>query len=170
MKVIVLDPWKVLLAGVLSALLIALSVLGVLALAGVFSSDAAEAYGAAGVGAKRWYFAEGYTGPGFEEWILIYNPPTAAGGTGQYFGPIIDMYGPGGYIGRYDVPGLSPGQRHSVNMNEIAKSLYNYSGDISIVVYHPQYPFLCERAMYFDYKGEITGGSQSWGYQEGSNE
>jgi len=170
MKVIVLDPWKVLLAGVLSALLIALSVLGVLALAGVFSSDAAEAYGAAGVGAKRWYFAEGYTGPGFEEWILIYNPPTGvAGGSGNVSNPVVNLYGPGGFIGNITGLALAPGQRISININEYAKSLYSYTGDISIVVYD-QYPFLCERAMYFDYKGEITGGSQSWGYQESSTE
>ena len=75
MKVIVLSPFKVFLAGVLSTLLIGVSVLGALALVGVFSSEKAEAYGAAGVGAKYWYFAEGYTGAGFEEWLLLYNPP-----------------------------------------------------------------------------------------------
>jgi len=169
MKVVVLSPGKVVLAGLISALLVAGSVLGVLALAGVFRSQPAEAYGASGVGAKRWYFAEGYTGPGFEEWILIYNPPELAGGSGNRVSPVIEMYGSGGHIGRYDVPGLEPGQRRSVNINELC-AYYNYSGDVSIYVYNPDYPFVCERALYFNYKGQITGGSQALGYNEAAIE
>ena len=165
----VLSPGKVVLAGLISALLVAGSVLGVLALAGVFRSQPAEAYGASGVGAKRWYFAEGYTGPGFEEWILVYNPPDYAGGSGATFGPQIRMYGPGGEIGYYDVPAMAPGQRRSININELC-AYYNYSGDVSIYVYAASYPFICERALYFNYKGQITGGSQALGYNEAAIE
>lgn len=167
MKVIILSPGKVFTAGILSALLIMAGVLGALALGGVFSSERAEAYGAEGVGAKNWYFAEGYTGPGFEEWILIYNPSFL--GSGNNISPTINMYGNSGYIGRYDCPHIAPGQRFSVNINE-ACAHYGYSGDVSIVVYHPDYPFICERAMYYDYKGQVTGGSQVFGYQEGATE
>jgi len=165
MKVVILSPGKVLAAGLLSALLVAAGVLGTLALAGVFRPQRAEAYGEEGVGAKRWFFAEGYTGPGFEEWILIYNPPSGLGGSGNNVAPLIYMYGNSGHIGDYYVPTMQPGQRISLNIKEIAKSLYGYEGDISIVI-HGLQPFICERALYFNYKGQITGGSHSLGYQE----
>jgi hypothetical protein len=118
------------------------------------------------VGAKSWYFAEGYTGPGFEEWILIYNPPAAAGGSGQRIAPQVRMFGLQGEIGAYNTPGIDPGERLSLDIKSIAGSLYGYYGDISIYVYNPDYPFICERAMYWEYKGKWAGGSTSLGYQE----
>ena len=171
MKVMILSPGKVILAGVVAALLVASAGASAALMMGALRSEPAEAYkwpsdGGEGVGAKSWYFAEGYTGPGFEEWILIYNPPRGVGGSGESLSPIIEMYGKDGFIGRYDVPTLLPGQRYSVDINSIASSLCNYSGDISIYVYHPQYPFICERAMYWEYKGKWAGGSTSLGYQE----
>ena len=169
MTVVILDPKKVIIAGLLSALLIAGSLLGVLAFAGVFHSQPAQAYGAAGVGAKEWYFAEGYTGPGFEEWILIYNPAIGSGGSGNAIYPEIRMFGNTGEIGVYSTARLEQGQRISVNINQVAQSLFNYSGDVSICVSEIS-PFICERALYFNYKGQITGGSQVFGYQEGANE
>jgi len=30
--------------------------------------------------ARQWFFAEGYTGQGFNEWLCIHNPGAAAGG------------------------------------------------------------------------------------------
>jgi hypothetical protein len=170
MTVVILNPKKVIMGGLLCTLLFAGSIMGVMALAGLLRSKPAQAYGGAGAGAKKWYFAEGYTGPGFEEWILIYNPAIGAGGSGNAMSPTVRMYGNGGELGPYYAPRLAPGQRISININQIAQSLFNYSGDISIVVEHPDYPFICERAMYFNYKGQITGGSQVFGYQEGPNE
>lgn len=170
MQVMIVSPRRVLLAGVVSALLVAGSVLGALALWGFFRADHAEAYGDDGVGAKTWYFPEGYTGPGFEEWILIYNPHEV--GSGKTIKPDIYMYGNSGPIGVYYCPTIQPGQRFTVNINDSA-GLYGYSGDISIVVKVADvggHPFLCERAMYFNYKGQINGGSQTFGYQEGAAE
>ncbi|NPV60981.1 MAG: hypothetical protein HPY75_15125, partial [Actinobacteria bacterium] len=152
-------------AGALSALLIMGSVLGGLALWDMLRPDAAQAVEAAGtVGKKHWYFAEGYTGPGFEEWLLLFNPPTEDGGSGMTFTPDIHFYGPNGYIGLYTDYGLYPGARVSINVNQVLKEMYNYEGDVSIVVEDSTYPFLCERALYFNYKGQITGGSHSTGY------
>ncbi len=167
MQVMVLSPGKVLLAGAVSALLISGCVLGAMALWGVLGPDVAEAYGADGVGARRWYFAEGYTGPGFEEWILIFNPATAEGGSGYSVKPEIRMYGNDDFIGAYVTPPIQPGQRFSVSINDIA-SYYGYSGDVSVAVQvlPESPPFLCERAMYFNYRGQITGGSQVLGYRE----
>jgi hypothetical protein len=173
MKVVVLSPRKLIAAGVIAALLIAASGAGVAAMTGVLGSEPAQAYkwpidGGQGVGSNYWYFAEGYTGPGFEEWILIFNPPSGPGGSGIPVSPTIRMYGPAGEIGRYDVPTLNPGQRRSININE-ACAYYGYSGDVSIVVEGPAVggrPFICERAMYWDYKGKWQGGSTILGYEE----
>jgi hypothetical protein len=167
MKVVVLSPKRVFLAGAVSALLVLGCMLGAMAAAGVFRTEAAEAYGTDGVGAKRWYFAEGYTGPGFEEWILVYNPPKDFGGSGIYAGIHMSFYNNDGYFGYYDWT-TQPGQRASFNINDILSSL-NYSGDVSIIVNSSQ-PIICERAMYFDYKGQMAGGSQILGYQEGAAE
>ena len=169
MQVMILSPRKVLLAGAVSALLILGSVLGALAVAGVFRGEAARAYGVDGVGAKTWFFAEGYTGPGFDEWILVYNPPENKGGPGVTISPVINIYGNTGPIGFWSVGDVAPGQRRTVNINAAAAH-YGYAGDVSIIVYDPMYPFLCERAMYFDYAGRATGGSQTFGYQEGASE
>ncbi len=171
MKVVVLSPSKVFAAGVLSCLLIVGSVLGALALWGSFQGEPAAAYGEKGLGARTWVFPEGYTGPGFEEWILIYNPRADEGGSGIAVMPEIRMYGPEGYIGSYNHPAIQPGERSSVLINDAA-AFFGYSGDVSIVVQGGQTstPFICERAMYYNYKGQITGGSQSFGYQEGAAE
>ncbi len=162
MKVVVLNPLKVFVAGIISCLLIVGSVLGVLTLWGVFSSEPAQAVEAAAAGEKIWYFAEGYTGPGFEEWILLYNPESGI----NHIEVQVRYYGPGGFIG-YSVHGIDPGQRLSINVNDLLMSNYGYSGDVSVEV-KGQYPFLCERALYFDYKGQWTGGSHSSGYSTSS--
>jgi hypothetical protein len=168
MKVVVLSPMKVFVAGAVSCLLITASVLGALALWGVFDSEPAEAYGAEGVGAKFWYFAEGYTGPGFEEWILLYNPPADRGGFGGPVDVELYFYGPGGYIG-VSIATVLSGQRVSINVNELLLSKFGYSGDVSIAT-RAGFPYIAERALYFNYKGQWNGGSQVLGYNEGANE
>ena len=166
MKVIILSPKKILVAGLLSAIMIGASILGSVALIGAFRIEEAEAQNPDPVGARYWYFPEGYTGPGFEEWILIYNPSEYVGGSG-YSTPVhIDAYGPAGYIGRYTI-GVESGQRVSININDVLLENYGYSGDVTIVAHNMTYPFFAERALYFDYKGQWTGGSQILGYPDG---
>lgn len=168
MKIVVLSPKKVIIAGIIAALLVAGSVMGSMALLGVFRSDPAEAYGwktdgGEGVGARTWFFAEGYTGPGFEEWILAFNPPGALGGSGENAIVRVNLYGPNGYLG-YAEKTLLPGQRCTLDINaELAK--LGYSGDVSVIVDSLE-PFICERATYFNYKGQWSGGSQGLGYEE----
>ena len=160
MKVLVLSPWKVCVAGALAGLFIMGSVFGGLALWDMLRPDPARAVeAAAAIGQKQWFFAEGYTGPGFEEWILIYNPEG-----NEVVTPQLRFFGPEGFIGYYEAPRMAPGTRVSVNVNQVLKDIYGYEGDVSIKVYDPTYPFLCERALYFNYKGQITGGSQVFGY------
>ncbi|MDI6873715.1 MAG: hypothetical protein QME84_05475 [Actinomycetota bacterium] len=167
MKIVVIEPRKVILAGALSCLLLAGSILGVLCLAGLFRGERARAYGTEGVGSRTWYFPEGYTGPGFEEYILIFNPHPDVGGTGKVAFITLGYYGPNGMIG-FNYLQLEPGQRASVNVKHILKEKYNYEGDVSVVVgsWANEATIICERAMYFHYPGGITGGSQSLGYTE----
>lgn len=167
MKVIVVQPRKVFLAGLFSCLLLAGSVLGVLTLAGVLRSRRAEAYGSQGAGSRTWYFPEGYTGPGFEEYILVFNPPADVGGTGKVAFVTMGFYGQAGMIGFHTL-NVEPGQRASVNINQVLKSRYNYEGDVSVVVgsWDNEATIICERAMYFNYAGHVTGGSQTLGYTE----
>jgi hypothetical protein len=44
---------------------------------GAAGREPAPAWAAAGAGATSWYFAEGYTGPGFDEYLTILNPNSA---------------------------------------------------------------------------------------------
>lgn len=166
-KVVVVEPRKVILAGALACLLLAGSSLGVFYLAGMVRGERAQAYGSEGVGSRTWYFPEGYTGPGFEEYILIFNPPADMGGTGKVAFVTMEFYGPNGKIG-FHTAQLEPGQRVSINVKDILKSRYNYEGDVSVVVgsWDNEATIICERAMYFSYPGGITGGSQSLGYTE----
>lgn len=137
----------------------------------VLRPQEARAYGLNNQGARNWTFAEGYTGPGFEEWILVFNPPGAFG-SGKDVLVKMSLFGNEGFIGTYELPVLAPGQRYSVNINQVAEG-FGYSGDVSVVAFsalEPDYaPFICERALYFDYKGRISGGSHLLGYQEGEN-
>jgi YVTN family beta-propeller protein len=102
---------------------------------------------------KQWYFAEGSTGEGFEEWLCLLNP-------GKVDITVNATYqqspGQGGIIKKaYAVPA---GQRVTVSVNreigpdkDAAVSLAS-TGD-----------FVAERSMYFDYRGVCTGGHTSMG-------
>ncbi len=102
--------------------------------------------------AERWDLAEGYTGPGFETWILIQNASAyesadvrlaVMGNTG--------MSSPRAYV-------LAPGSRTTIFLNDIAAS-----GDASVTVYSANgVPMVVERAMYFDCGGR-KGGSANMG-------
>lgn len=147
------------------ALLLASSLGGAM-IARIFFPGEARAYGSKGVGALRWYFAEGYTGPGFEEWILIFNPPKEFGGKGKVAMARVFYFGNKGLIGDTYIQ-LEPGQRKTIYVNQELEK-YGYQGDVSVIVwaYENGTPIICERAMYYNYKGIITGGSQVLGYQE----
>ena len=156
---------RLLLALSLTALVAASSLGGALLSRMLFPGEA-RAYGSKGVGALRWYFPEGYTGPGFEEWILIFNPPKDFGGKGKVAMVRVFYFGNKGLVGHTYVQ-LEPGERKSIFVNE-ELARYGYQGDVSVVVwaYENDTPIICERAMYFNYRGTITGGSQVLGYQE----
>jgi hypothetical protein len=91
-----------------------------------------------------WYFAEGYTGPGFDEWICVQNPgdkpaslvfnfQTQEEGLKQVKG--------------YTVPAFS---RQTFKANELLGGKY-YQTSLELL---SDQPVVAERPMYFDYLGK----------------
>jgi archaellin len=117
--------------------------------------------------ATAWYFAEGYTGPGFEEWLCLLNPNASSfkATVTYYFGdgtPPLER--------QYD---LASNSRRTIYVNEEVGS----GRDVSIKVTTPDgKPVVAERPMYFDFRGWMTGGhdvmgaaapAQDWYFAEG---
>lgn len=104
-----------------------------------------DVVGCTGAG-KTWYFAEGTTRNGFNEWVCLLNPnPAATTATFTY------MLGTGENVEKqYTLP---PNSRTTVDVNaEVAAS-----HDVSIKI-TADAPVVAERPMYFRYNGVITGG------------
>jgi hypothetical protein len=99
------------------------------------------------VGATRlsnqWYFAEGYTGPGFEEWICVLNPGDAQADLTFYFQTQ--------EAGEKKIEGLCvpPHSRGSFKANDL---LGGKSYQTSLRLDSNQ-SIVAERPMYFDYAG-----------------
>ncbi len=97
--------------------------------------------------AQRWYFAEGYTGPGFEEWLTLLNPGDAKATVTVDF-----LYqGEDKVSKQYEV---GAGSRRTLNINEEAGA----GKQLGLLVTSNQ-PVLAERPLYFDYQGKWDGGS-----------
>ncbi len=133
-------------------------------LLGAGNGGKAQAYGRGYMGAKYWLFAEGTTRDGFEEWILLFNPP-AGPGSGVDAHYAADGYDQLGREHGLASGTLRPGERASLDVNALAGS----GLDISVYVQSDQ-PIIAERAMYFSYNGlghePWTGGHNSLGYNE----
>ncbi len=92
-----------------------------------------------------WYFAEGYTGEGFEEWICVLNPLENDAVLDFYFqtqeAGVVEKKG-------YKIPA---GSRRSFFVNDILGPGYQHS--LKLI---SDSPVVAERPIYFDYLG--TGG------------
>jgi hypothetical protein len=100
----------------------------------------------AGEAGGQWYFAEGYTGPGFEEWLCLANP-----GTEDAEVTVTYLYqGEEASAKKYTVKAES---RRTLNVNEEAGS----DKELGMLVSSGK-PVLAERPMYFDYGGMWDGG------------
>jgi len=98
--------------------------------------------------ATTWYFAEGYTGRGFDEWICVLNPGEADAGLTFRF----QTQEAGEQVRTgYGVPARS---RRTFKANDVLGSDYQ----ASLAVESSQ-PVVVERPMYFDYLGR---GSRHW--------
>ena len=100
-----------------------------------------------------WYFAEGYTGPGFDEWICVLNPWGAEAHLTFNFQTQED-----GLVvptGTYTVPAHS---RATFKANDLLEGK-SYQTSLKLT---SDVPVVAERPMYFEYSG--TG---SWGWTGG---
>ncbi len=111
-----------------------------------------------------WYFAEGYTGPGFEEWLCLLNP-------GQQPATVkIEYLSQGGLL-KEEERVVWPSRRDTVFVNEVVGP----DREISMRVTSDQ-PVVAERPVYFLYHDLWAGGhvstganqpSTSWYFAEG---
>jgi serine protease len=119
----------------------------------------------ASVERNSYFFAEGTTRPGFEEWLCVLNPEAEAAQVDFTF------YSADGSTqdASYSIPAHS---RFSLNVN----ALVGPDKDVASRVESPTLVFV-ERAMYFDYHGIWQGGSvckgatylaQDWYFAEGT--
>jgi hypothetical protein len=96
--------------------------------------------------ATRWFFAEGYTGPGFDEWLCLWNPGTRAASVKVSY----LTQEAGALAARtVDVPA---GTRLTIKVNDHAGDGYQLS-----TLLQSSSGFVAERPMYFNYYG-IDGG------------
>jgi len=101
--------------------------------------------------AKQFNFAEGYTGPGFDQWLCIQNPNDTPA--------TLDItYLPQGGAPKKTSHVIAPKSRGTVFVNEDAGENLALSTSITSDV-----PVVVERPMYFVYKGSWTGGHDSSG-------
>ncbi len=124
--------------------------------------------GSQGVGitapGTSWFLAEGYTGAGFDTWLLLANPSDAAA--------LVDvdflLEGEDAVTRQVEVPAHT---RYTINVDGEVPA-----GNVSAQVTSTNgVPIVAERAMYFDYRGKKGGhasaGSESashaWDFAEG---
>jgi len=103
--------------------------------------------------AKDWFFAEGYTGSGFEEWLCIQNP----GGTDAALN--VTYYPEGGADPVVREHTVAANSRYTIPVNVDAGADMAISAGIS-----SNQPIICERPMYFNYNGAWNGGHDVLGF------
>ena len=100
---------------------------------------------------KTWYFAEGTTRAGFNEYLCLLNP-----NTGATAASITYMLGTGENINReYS---LAPNSRTTVDVSADVTA----GNDVSVKI-EARDPVVAERPVYFRYKGTVTGGHDVMG-------
>lgn len=115
---------------------------------------------------STFYFAEGYTGPDFQEYLCVGNPSAAAASAQVEY-----IFADGTTLqATYAVPGRS---RITVNVNQVVGP----NREVSMKVTSPTPNIVAERPMYFNYHGQWTGGHdvigaaaplRTWYFAEGT--
>jgi len=140
-------------AGTLCAFIVALLIPG--------AAIAATASAAPGT----WYFAEGYTGSGFQEYLCIANP----GSTTASIDATFMFKGGGSQLQTYSIKPMS---RYTVDVN----AAVGQDREVSVVLTSLQRDLVVERPIYFNYQGRWPGGhcvfaataaSKTWYFAEG---
>ncbi|NPV58151.1 MAG: hypothetical protein HPY75_00645 [Actinobacteria bacterium] len=106
----------------------------------------------------EWYFAEGYTGEGFEEWLCLLNP-------GDERAEVTIEYVSQGGLLKQERRTLHPKQRDTVFVNQAAGP----GREVSLRVISDK-AVVAERPMYFLYHGLWAGGHVSAGTNAPSTE
>ncbi|OFW57338.1 MAG: hypothetical protein A2Y75_06130 [Candidatus Solincola sediminis] len=110
-----------------------------------------------------WYFAEGYTGGGFDTYLLLENPANEASAAH------LELFGDQGPSAGLNID-IAAQSRITFHLNELVPP-----GDVAAKISLPEgSQVVAQRSMYFDYRG-ITGGhtakgsqaSTSWYFAEG---
>ncbi len=109
------------------------------------------------------FFAEGYTGPGFDTYMLLENPDSQAHEAG------IELFGAQGLLYSTTV-NLAPRSRLTMHINELVPP-----GDVAAGIdIEDGAPLRAQRSMYFDYHGlkdghttQASAASQEWYFAEG---
>jgi hypothetical protein len=105
-------------------------------------------------GAENWFFAEGYTGEGFEEWLCIQNP-------GDQLANVTITYYPEGSGAQFSTTHkVAPHSRYTVMVNRDAGPDQAVSAAIA-----SDQPIICERPMYFIFNGAWNGGHDVMGFK-----
>ncbi|MDI6873039.1 MAG: DUF5719 family protein [Actinomycetota bacterium] len=113
---------------------------------------------------QTWYFAEGYTGPGFQEYLCLYNP-------NPYVNRAAITYQTSGGVNITDEEYIPPYSRRTLDVNRRAGS----GLELSLLV-QGEGPLVAERAIYHDYSNWCRGGdvavgvrspSRHWYFAEG---
>ena len=107
-----------------------------------------DAMGAQSLGTV-FYFAEGYTGNGFDEYLTLMNTSTS-----QMANVQVTYYFNGGAAPKTVSHPVSPSSRLTVHVNDSAEAGLNQQVSMKVT---SDMPILAERPMYFNYFGE-TGG------------
>ena len=115
---------------------------------------------------SKFYFAEGYTGTGFQEYACLENPNTS---TAQAW--VTCMFTDGASRTREYT--LNPSSRLTVDVNQLAGP----GRELSMRVVSTSPNVVAERPMYFNYQGRCTGGhdvigadapAETWYFAEGT--
>ena len=103
-----------------------------------------------------WYFGEGYTGSGFDEWLTVQNPGDTAAN-------LAVTYNIQGEAPRTTTHEVQPQSRYTINVGSDAGKDLQLSAHIQ-----SDQPVVCERPMYFFYQGyhayNWPGGHDSQGF------
>jgi hypothetical protein len=103
--------------------------------------------------ANDWFFAEGYTGSGFEEWLCIQNPGTTDAALN------VTYYPEGGADTVVREHTVAANSRYTIPVNVDAGADMTISTGIS-----SNQPIIVERPMYFNFQGMWNGGHDVLGY------
>jgi hypothetical protein len=103
-----------------------------------------------GAGATTWYFAEGYTGTGFDQYLTILNPNDTAASIKLTY-----LIAGGSAVER--TLAVAPASRVTVPVHDAARNGVGRGQEVSTIVESTNgVGVIAERPIYFTYRGSIT--------------